>query len=91
MLEARNITSRYGPVTALHNADFTLAGGGGTSWHKRGWKINTGRVIAGMLSPNDILLEGEDITRIAIHDRAGRGIGLVKGRRVFPDQPSRKT
>ncbi len=90
MLEARNITSRYGPVTALHNADFTLAGGEvlalvGTNGAGKSTLVMS---IAGHVIPEqgNILLEGEDITRIAIHDRASRGIGLVpEGRRVFPD------
>jgi branched-chain amino acid transport system ATP-binding protein len=90
MLEAQNITSRYGPVTALHHADFSLMGGEvlalvGTNGAGKSTLVMS---IAGHVIPEqgNILLEGEDITRIAIHDRASRGIGLVpEGRRVFPD------
>ena len=90
MLKVHNIISRYGPVTALHGADFTLNGGEvlalvGTNGAGKSTLVMS---IAGHVIPQQgqIYLEGEDITQIALHERAARGIGLVpEGRRVFPD------
>jgi len=90
MLEVRNIISRYGPVTALYGVDFTLNGGEvlalvGTNGAGKSTLVMS---IAGHVIPEQgqIYLEGEDITQIALHERAVRGIGLVpEGRRVFPD------
>lgn len=90
MLEVRNIISRYGPVTALNNAEFKLDGGEalalvGTNGAGKSTLVMS---IAGHVIPDqgNILLAGEDITRVALHERAIRGIGLVpEGRRVFPD------
>ena len=50
-------------------------------------KSTTLRAIAGLLTPRSgtIRFAGADITRLAAHERARRGIALVpEGRRVFP-------
>lgn len=90
MLDVNNITCRYGPVTALHDADFTLEGGEvlalvGTNGAGKSTLVMS---IAGHIIPEhgNIVLDGEDITNIPPYQRASRGIGLVpEGRRLFPD------
>lgn len=90
MLDVQHMISRYGPVTALHDASFTLEGGEALALVGTNGAGKTTLVmsIAGHVIPESghVILDNENITEIPSHIRARRGIGLVpEGRRVFPD------
>jgi len=89
MLEVRNMVVRYGGITALSKVSITvpasetviLVGANGAG------KSSLINAVIGIVpvSEGSILLNGEDITRMASYDRANQGIGYSpEGRRVFP-------
>ncbi|MBO3706319.1 MAG: ABC transporter ATP-binding protein [Candidatus Accumulibacter sp.] len=89
MLELAGVHAHYGAIHALHGVDLsvqvgevvTLIGANGAG------KSTLMMTIFGQprASGGRIVFDGEDITRLATHDIARRGIALVpEGRRIFP-------
>ncbi|QKS31552.1 ABC transporter ATP-binding protein [Accumulibacter sp.] len=89
MLELGGVHAHYGAIHALHGVDLsvqvgevvTLIGANGAG------KSTLMMTIFGQprASGGRIVFDGEDITRLATHDIARRGIALVpEGRRIFP-------
>ncbi len=88
MLELAGVHAHYGAIHALHGVDLsvqvgevvTLIGANGAGKSKLMMSI-FGQPRA---SGGRIVFDGEDITRLATHDIARRGIALVpEGRRIF--------
>ncbi|MBN8453567.1 ABC transporter ATP-binding protein [Accumulibacter sp.] len=88
MLELAGVHAHYGAIHALHGVDLsvqvgevvTLIGANGAG------KSTLMMTIFGQprASGGRIVFDGEDITRLATHDIARRGIALVpEGRRIF--------
>ena len=88
MLELAGVHAHYGAIHALHGVDLsvqvgevvTLIGANGAG------KSTLMMSIFGQprASGGRIVFDGEDITRLATHDIARRGIALVpEGRRIF--------
>ncbi|MGC5246455.1 ABC transporter ATP-binding protein [Gordonia sp. DT219] len=89
VLELIDVVIHYGRIRALHGISLsvgrgelvTLLGANGAG------KSTTMRGISGLnkLTSGDIRFNGESITRLAPHERVGRGIVQVpEGRRIFP-------
>ena len=89
-LELENIESGYGEVQVLWGISLkvrrgkltTIIGANGAG------KTTTLRTIMGSVRPwgGRVLLDGEDVTRLSPHAKAGRGLVLVpEGRQLFPD------
>src|SRR5579864_7036292 len=89
MLAVRGVATHYGAIQALHGVDLdvgkgeivTLIGANGAG------KSTLLMTICGnpRASTGAILLDGEDITRLATHQIVRRGVAQVpEGRRIFP-------
>lgn len=89
LLQTQSLDLAYGQVLACRNISIaveageivTLIGANGAG------KTTSLRAIAGALSPRSgaILFDGQDVTRLASHERSNLGIALVpEGRHVFP-------
>ncbi len=89
-LEIQNIESGYGEVQVLWGLSLkaragkltTIIGANGAG------KTTALRTIMGTVRPwgGRILLDGEDVTKLSPHAKAGRGMVLVpEGRQLFPD------
>jgi branched-chain amino acid transport system ATP-binding protein len=88
MLEVRNLTVKYGSLTAVRNIDFSLDAGQIVSLigSNGAGKSTTLKAIMGMVSADSgtILIEGEPIGHIAAAGRVGLGIAMSpEGRRLF--------
>ena len=90
MLEIKNLAVSYGPFIAVENLTldvkpgeiFALLGANGAG------KTSTIMAVAGHahVSSGAVVLDGQDITKIASHERVKQGIAIVpEGRRLFPD------
>jgi urea transport system ATP-binding protein len=89
MLRVENISLHYGAAIALREVSLDAAMGAVTCVLGRNGvgKTSLLRAITGAhpVSEGAIFWEGEDITRLPIHERARRGIGWVpQGRDIFP-------
>ncbi|WP_417671251.1 urea ABC transporter ATP-binding subunit UrtE [Roseibium sp.] len=89
MLSVENINLHYGAAQALKNVSLTAEVGKVTCVMGRNGvgKTSTLRAIVGQhgVSAGRIVWNGEDISRLAPHARAKRGIAIVpQGREVFP-------
>ncbi len=89
LLELHDVVAGYGPVTVLNELSFTVAPGEKLALIGRNGagKTTTLSAIMGLaqLRHGRIVFEGEDIARLAPHQRAARGLGLVpQTRDVFP-------
>jgi len=89
MLEATAIDLHYGAAQALRSVSLTATPGEVTCVLGRNGvgKTSLLRAITGAhpVSAGAVRWEGADITRLAIHDRARRGIAWVpQGRDIFP-------
>ena len=89
LLALDHVTVRHGQLTAVNDLSLDLPDG--TTLAVIGangaGKTTLLRAIAGTLTPADgtITYDGNDITRMPAHRRAGNGIRLVpEGRRLFP-------
>jgi branched-chain amino acid transport system ATP-binding protein len=90
MLNVRGLRANYGQIPILMGVDFTLAEGEylGILGHNGMGKTTLMRTLMGYLkaTAGTVTFEGNDITRLATHERARRGIGLVpQGREIFPN------
>lgn len=88
ILQLKNITARYGAITALHGIDLsiergkiiTLIGSNGAG------KTTLMMTLCGTprAASGSVVFEGEDITRLPTEEIVRRGIALVpEGRRIF--------
>ncbi|GAC1610956.1 MAG: ABC transporter ATP-binding protein [Mycobacteriales bacterium] len=90
LLEVRDITAGFGPVTVLHGVSLTVPPGSiaGVFGLNGAGKSVTMKCLAGVVPTRSgqILLNGEDITHLTPEKRVARGMGHVpQGRQVFPD------
>ncbi len=89
LLEVENLTVSYGDILAVRNLSFVLDQGELVSIVGANGAGKTSILNAVMgIEPSKsgkILFNGEDITRLPVHERARRGIRVVPERsRVFP-------
>ncbi|MFK4102164.1 urea ABC transporter ATP-binding subunit UrtE [Streptomyces sp. NPDC019531] len=89
MLELSNVRAGYDRTTVLH--DVTVAvpedGVAAVLGHNGAGKSTLLRAVMGLIKPRSgtVLLDGEDITRLAPHQRVARGMGYVpQGQQSFP-------
>jgi branched-chain amino acid transport system ATP-binding protein len=89
LLELRDVDTYYGPVHALHKVSLHVDAGeivcllGGNA----SGKSTTMKTILGLIEPRSgqVLLDGEDVTRMSTAARIKRGLASVpEARRVFP-------
>ena len=89
LLELHNVVAGYGPITVLNGVSFTVApqerlaiiGRNGVG------KTTALRAVMGLaqLTQGRIVFDGEDLAKLAPHQRAQRGLGLVpQTRDIFP-------
>jgi urea transport system ATP-binding protein len=89
MLELVGVTAGYGRTTVLFDVDVSIPVGGGAAvmGHNGAGKTTLLRVVVGLLpiSSGKVLLDGEDVTRLAPNKRVKRGLGYVpQGQLAFP-------
>jgi branched-chain amino acid transport system ATP-binding protein len=90
MLSVADVHVAYGRTPALQGASLTLGAGEIVSIIGRNGvgKTTLMKTIIGLLpaARGGLTLDGEDITHLAAHERARRGIGYVpQGRMIFAD------
>ncbi len=89
LLTLEGVTASYGASQALFGMDLTLAEGEAVAMMGRNGmgKTTTVRAICRMLpAQGRLVFDGHDLTRLASHQAAQLGIGLVpEGRRCFRD------
>src|SRR5207237_4355708 len=89
MLEARNVTGSYGPITAVRNLDFSIQPGSAVALVGRNGagKSTVLKLLAGVMRPTkgEILWDGECINDETPDRRVQRGNAPVpQGRHLFP-------
>jgi urea transport system ATP-binding protein len=89
MLEVDGIHAGYGRSTVLHGVTLSVPPDGvaAVMGHNGAGKSTLLRAAIGLLKPREgtITLDGEDITRLAPHERVARGMGYVpQGQQCFP-------
>lgn len=89
MLELDGIRAGYGRSVVLHGVSLTVPAGGVAAvlGHNGAGKSTLLRTASGLLAPRSgtVRFEGEDITRLAPHERVARGIAYVpQGQQCFP-------
>ncbi|MBB5872376.1 urea transport system ATP-binding protein [Allocatelliglobosispora scoriae] len=89
MLKISNVEVGYGRSTVLHGVSVTVETQGVTAvlGHNGAGKSTLLRAAIGLLKPKrgTITLDGDDITRLAPHDRVARGMAYVpQGQQCFP-------
>lgn len=89
MLELRNVTAGYGRTRVLHGVSVSVPAGEAASvmGHNGAGKTTLLRVATGLLpvTSGQVLLDGEDVTRLAPSKRVARGLGYVpQGQQSFP-------
>lgn len=89
MLEVRSVDLYYGAAQALRGVSLDVAPGKVTCVLGRNGvgKTTLLRAIVGhqKVATGSIRLDGRDLTRAAVHDRARAGVGYVpQGREIFP-------
>ncbi|KRF24355.1 ATP-binding cassette domain-containing protein [Phycicoccus sp. Soil803] len=81
MLELRNVTAGYSRAPVLHDVSITVPTGRAVAMtgHNGAGKTTLLRAAVGLLPPQrgQILLDGEDVTRLPPNKRVRRGIGYV--------------
>lgn len=90
LLEVRDLTAGFGPVTVLHGVSFQVPRGSiaGVFGLNGAGKSVTMKCLAGLVPARSgqVLFDGEDITGLTPEKRVARGMGHVpQGRQVFPD------
>lgn len=89
LLEVENLSVTYGDIAAVRNLNFVLDQGELVSivGANGAGKTSILNAVMGIepIRSGKILFDGEDITRLPVHERARRGIRVVPERsRVFP-------
>jgi branched-chain amino acid transport system ATP-binding protein len=89
MLEVLELRAGYGAIPVLAGISLRVGAGEfiGILGHNGMGKSTLLKTLIGILPATSgrLLLEGEDITRAASHERARRGLGYVpQGREIFP-------
>jgi urea transport system ATP-binding protein len=89
MLEVVDVTAGYGRAMVLFGVSVSIPKGGGAAimGHNGAGKTTLLRVAVGLLpvKSGKVLLDGEDITRLAPNKRVKRGLGYVpQGQLCFP-------
>ncbi len=89
MLEIVGVTAGYGRTMALFDIDLSIPVGGAASvmGHNGAGKTTLLRVAVGQLPVRSgkVLLDGEDVTKLAPNRRVKRGLGYVpQGQLCFP-------
>ena len=90
MLNVRTIGAQYGRARVLHDVSFDVEDGKIVSviGANGSGKSTLVKVISGMISPTtgQVMFNGEQITRLPVHEIVARGIVHVpEGRRLFGD------
>jgi branched-chain amino acid transport system ATP-binding protein len=90
LLELRGVRAAYDQITVLHGVDLAVSAGQVVALlgPNGAGKTTTLRVAAGIHPPSSggLLLGGRDMTGVAPHDLARRGVCLIpEGRGVFPN------
>jgi urea transport system ATP-binding protein len=88
MLEMKDVVGGYGRTQILHGVSLSIPAGGAASviGHNGAGKTTLLRAAVGLLpiSSGQVLLDGEDVTRMRPHQRVRRGIGYVpQGQQSF--------
>ena len=82
VLEVKNVTVRFGGVTAVDNASLTMQGGDliGFVGPNGAGKTTLMRVITGIVRPQEgsVWLEGKDLTKLATNQRIRAGLALAQ-------------
>ncbi|MGH6913435.1 MAG: ABC transporter ATP-binding protein [Geminicoccales bacterium] len=89
MLEVAHLHAGYGAIPVLAGISLEVADGGfvGILGHNGMGKTTLLKALIGILpaTAGSVRLAGEDVTRLASHERARRGLGYVpQGREIFP-------
>ncbi|MDT0572286.1 urea ABC transporter ATP-binding subunit UrtE [Streptomyces sp. DSM 3412] len=89
MLELSNVQAGYDRTTVLHGVTVSVPKDGVATvlGHNGAGKSTLLRAAMGLITPRSgtILLDGEDITRLAPHQRVARGMAYVpQGQQSFP-------
>ena len=89
MLELSGITAGYGRSMVLFDVDVSIPLGGGAAvmGHNGAGKTTLLRVAVGLIpvKSGKVLLDGEDVTKLAPNKRVKRGLGYVpQGQLCFP-------
>ncbi|MFE2212641.1 urea ABC transporter ATP-binding subunit UrtE [Streptomyces canus] len=89
MLEINTVQAGYDRTTVLHGVTVKVPADGVAAvlGHNGAGKSTLLRTVMGLLKPKNgtILLDGEDITRLAPHQRVARGMAYVpQGQQSFP-------
>jgi urea transport system ATP-binding protein len=89
MLQINDLHCGYGRSTVLHGVSLDVPADGVAAilGHNGAGKSTLLRAAVGLLRPRSgtILLDGEDITRLAPHERVARGMAYVpQGQQSFP-------
>ncbi|MCX4856166.1 urea ABC transporter ATP-binding subunit UrtE [Streptomyces canus] len=89
MLEISTVQAGYDRTTVLHGVTVKVPGDGVAAvlGHNGAGKSTLLRAVMGLIKPKNgtILLDGEDITRLAPHQRVARGMAYVpQGQQSFP-------
>ncbi|KRA28136.1 MULTISPECIES: ATP-binding cassette domain-containing protein [unclassified Nocardioides] len=89
MLELRDVTAGYGRTRVLENVSIEVPEGGAVAimGHNGAGKTTLLRVAVGLLPvmSGQVLLDGEDVTRLRPNKRVRRGVGYVpQGQLCFP-------
>jgi branched-chain amino acid transport system ATP-binding protein len=90
MLQVRNLTAGYGPLTVLNDVSLSLADGArlGIFGHNGAGKTTLLRCIVGAVRPRDgkVDIDGADTGVATIAENVRRGIAFVpQGHNVFPN------
>jgi branched-chain amino acid transport system ATP-binding protein len=88
MLEVQALALSYGAITAVRGIDLTVGAGELVAMigANGAGKSTTLKGIVGALQPaaGRVLVDGEDVTRLPVHQRVQRGVSLVpEGRGIF--------
>ena len=89
MLELSNVQAGYDRTTVLHGVTVSVPRDGVATvlGHNGAGKSTLLRAAMGLIRPKSgtVLLDGEDITRLAPHQRVARGMAYVpQGQQSFP-------
>jgi len=88
MLELKNVSVGYGRTLVCHGVDLVVPpGGAAVMGHNGAGKTTLLRAAVGLLPirSGQVLLDGEDVTRLRTSARVRRGLGYVpQGQQCFP-------